>query len=336
MSVWKAVSGVLCVYKPSGISSSAIKKLITNRITEFNSSVESTSRLQLPIISLPIVEPHESSGALLVVGSKDLADYRHHPLVCGSSIRPEDIHIVDPLPLHTNSSGVCLFGINEGSDSLPEIMSKSWTNVYRFDGIFTKVSPKDEKLDLSKITRHKFEKVISRLESQFRSAAFEHANVDKQSEEAFDLARKGLPRAQLPGAQVIYSIEINWLKVPRFSITIQCSGEDDEMLKNFASTIGSSLGCSAVPIRIQRKCFGPFSSVNALLEKQFNLQNFIRNVNLNKKIIENSKIDQKLVGQLEESENLENREIFDGLGLNESTKIDDYDAMRPAWPRNYN
>lgn len=333
--IWKALSGLLCVYKHSGISSSALIKLITRHITESVMEIESASRLRLPLVSIPTVEPHPVSGALVVVGRNEIADYRHHPLVSGRAIRSEDIHLVDALQLATNSSGVCLLGVNDGCESIPEIMAKSWTNVYRIDGILKKTA--DNSVDISKISRHKIEKVLSRMESEFRSASFRHANVDLESSEAFELARRGVPRAQLPGAQIIYSIELNWFRSPRFSITAQCSGEDDEMLRKLIEHIGANLGTESLTIRLQRQNFGPFSGDNALLEKQINLQNIVRNIQLNRNILASSQsINNKVVEEnSKESSTTKSREIFDGLGLKESTKLDDYDAMRPAWPRNY-
>uniref|UniRef100_A0A8R1EB44 TruB_N domain-containing protein n=1 Tax=Caenorhabditis japonica TaxID=281687 RepID=A0A8R1EB44_CAEJA len=275
--LWKALSGVLCLYKHSGVSSSALKKLITNKITESVAEIESTSRVRLPLISLPVVEPHEKSGALVVVGKNDIADYRYHPLVCGRAIRAEDVNLVDALPLATTSSGVCLFGVNDGCDQIPELMSKSWTNAYRIDGILKKNLENPGE----KISRHRLEKVISRMESEFRGASFKHANVDLESSEAFELARRGLPRAQLPGAQIVYSIELNYFRAPRFSLTVQCSGEDDEMLRNLISHIGANLNTETTVIRLQRQNFGPFGGDDALLEKQFSLQNIARNIQIN-------------------------------------------------------
>uniref|UniRef100_A0A1I7V078 TruB_N domain-containing protein n=1 Tax=Caenorhabditis tropicalis TaxID=1561998 RepID=A0A1I7V078_9PELO len=243
--------------------------------------------------------------------------------------------MLDALPLATNSSGVCLFGVNDGCEMVPELMSKSWTNVYRIDGILKK--SKENTAEIPKFTRHKIEKVLSRMESEFRGASFRHANVDLESTEAFELARRGVPRAQLPGAQIVYSIDLNWFRSPRFSVTIQCSGEDDEMLRQLIETIGSNLGSESMTIRLQRQHFGPFGSENSLLEKQINLQNIVRNIHLNRDILASSKtIDDKVITESsEEIQSVKSRDIFDGFGLRESTKLGDYDAMRPAWPRNY-
>lgn len=332
--LWKALSGVLCVYKHSGISSSALIKLVTRQISETVAEIESTSRLKLPLISLPLVEPHCKSGALVVVGHNQLADYRYHPLVSGRSIRAEDIQILDVLPLSTNSSGVCLFGVNDGCDLVPELMAKSWTNVYRLDGILKNNS--SNPVEVAKISRHKIEKVLSRMESEFRTASFKHANVDLESSEAFELARRGVPRAQLPGAQIVYSIDLNWFRSPRFSVTAQCSGEDDEMLRQLVENIGIILGVESATIRLQRQSLGPFGSEDSLLEKQTSLQNIVRNIQLNRKIISSSEsIDKRVVTETGNESSTKSREVFDGFGLKESTTLNDYDAMRPAWPRNY-
>ncbi|CAB3406937.1 unnamed protein product [Caenorhabditis bovis] len=343
--LWRALSGVLCVYKHSGISTAAIKKLITNSITESVTQIESTSRIHLPAISLPIVEPHEQTGALVVVGKSEIADYRYHPLVCGASIRSEDIRIEDTVPLDIISSGVCLFGLNDGCDMLPEILAMSWPNVYRIDGILGRSFGKKKKDDQSGVTdalrvsRNRIEKVLMRMESEFRALSFKNANVDMESDEAFELARKGLPRSQLPGAQNVYSIELNWFKTPRFTITVQTCGENDEMLKNLVNHIGVNVGTGALAIRVQRQFFGPFSGSDALLEKQLNLQNIIRNISLNSAILEASKaengkiVNVKDVNTMEAEKRVE--EVFDGLGLKESISLDNFDAMRPAWPRYY-
>ncbi|KAK6056448.1 hypothetical protein COOONC_06046 [Cooperia oncophora] len=60
---------------------------------------------------------------------------------------------------------------------------------------------------------------------------FQAAEVDIQSEAAFELARKGLPRAQLAGAQIVYMCTVKHFNLPYFAIQVQCVGETDAFLR---------------------------------------------------------------------------------------------------------
>uniref|UniRef100_A0A914RL56 Uncharacterized protein n=1 Tax=Parascaris equorum TaxID=6256 RepID=A0A914RL56_PAREQ len=48
------------------------------------------------------------------------------------------------------------------------------------------------------------QKLLSRVQAQYKRLAFELANVDLQSQEAFEIARKGLPRAKILGTPIVY------------------------------------------------------------------------------------------------------------------------------------
>lgn len=89
-----------------------------------------------------------------------------------------------------------------------------------------------------------------------------------KSEEAFELARKGTPRAQLPGVQIVYNIELDSFKPPYFALHVQIVGETDMFLRyflfilfkiiekwclrDFIHEIGLSLGTTASCVRLQR------------------------------------------------------------------------------------
>ncbi|KAK6036077.1 hypothetical protein COOONC_26418 [Cooperia oncophora] len=81
---------------------------------------------------------------------------------------------------------------------------------------------------------------------------FQAAEVDIQSEAAFELARKGLPRAQLAGAQIVYMCTVKHFNLPYFAIQVQCVGETDAFLRCFIHELGVSLGTTASCVRLQR------------------------------------------------------------------------------------
>lgn len=67
------MNGLLCVYKPVDLSVMGLKRQIVKRICADGNEVVGFPRL--PTIKMPVVEPHEKSGALVVVGERELEDY---------------------------------------------------------------------------------------------------------------------------------------------------------------------------------------------------------------------------------------------------------------------
>ncbi|KAK6737756.1 hypothetical protein RB195_020077 [Necator americanus] len=313
-----------------------LKKQIVKRICTDGNEVVGIPRI--PTIKLPIVEPHEESGALMVVGEREIQDYTQHPLVSGEAFRPEDIRLEEVHYMESTSSGVCLFALNEECERIPEILSHSWVNNYRLEGVFGRETNKHKikarvtlKADYDHVTRHKLEKLITRVESEYRRAAFQAAEVDIQSEEAFEIARKGMPRAKLAGAQIVYGCKVKHFNLPFFALQVQSVGETDVFLRCFIHEIGVSLGTTASCIRLQRRSLGPFHPDHALLEKQISLQNIIRNMELCRRIMKSLKEDDEVIDENSVAYE-EVRSVIDGLDMQTDQE---YDAMRPVWPRNY-
>lgn len=102
--IWQLLNGVLCVYKPRDVSLVSLKKLIVKRIVEEGNTYDDP---KIPMIQMPIVEPHPESQASVVVGMREQLDYSQHPLMVGKAFRPEDIMIEQINELEPASSGVC-------------------------------------------------------------------------------------------------------------------------------------------------------------------------------------------------------------------------------------
>ncbi|PAV82707.1 hypothetical protein WR25_27193 [Diploscapter pachys] len=252
----QALNGLICVHKPQERPLKRICRVLAKTLAEEAS--QAVGPIQRPLIKLPYVESHES-GALLVVGENETEDYRYAPLISGAAFRPEDIRIEPLQDMETTSTGVCVLGVNDGCDELPKLMANSWLSEYRLEGLlgFERV---DNRLDTKVNIRAPFDhvnkfmmsKFLARLESEYRKLAFHTANVDLQSEEAFEMARKGLPRTQLPGQTIIYKLELRHFNPPFFTLNVQCTGETDKFMRLFVHEIGLSLGTTASCVRMQR------------------------------------------------------------------------------------
>lgn len=129
--IWQLLNGVLCVYKPRDLSLTTLKKRIVERIVEDGNRLDQPA---VPMIEMPIIEPHPVSQALVVVGKRKQLDYSQHPLMVGRAFRPEDIMIEEMNDLEITSSGVCLFAIGPECCDIEEIKRKAWINSYRVEG----------------------------------------------------------------------------------------------------------------------------------------------------------------------------------------------------------
>ncbi|CAD6195125.1 unnamed protein product [Caenorhabditis auriculariae] len=328
--LWQALSGFVCVYKHAETSTSSLKRLLIKRLVAEATRAQGVPRL--PQVRLPVVEPHPRTGALVTVGEKLMPDYRYHPHASGSFLRAEDIQLEDLNPLETSASGVCLIGMNESCEKLPELQAKSWVNVYRLDGILGKAGKSQEnegKTAKNMPYDHRGWRPI------FGRPLFKLANVDMQSEEAFEIARKGLPRLQLPGAQMVYSIELPYFKAPFFTLTVQAAGEDWTSSKK----VGLELDTVATCTRVQRRSLGPFVGEDTLLEKQFGLLNVVRNINYCREVLSmETTTSEVLETRLDRNSRLDRhaKRILDGIGLTpDPTDPEKYDSMRPVWGRHY-
>ncbi|KHN82624.1 putative tRNA pseudouridine synthase 2 [Toxocara canis] len=341
--IWSVLHGVLCVHKPRDVSLTALKKILISAICSDANNCVPPARI--PVIEMPVVEPHPKSQALLVVGMRKQLDYSSHPLVVGEAFRREDIRVEELHYLEPASSGVCLFGINDGCEQLESLRDRAWVNEYRLLGQLGRETYKNEirgkvvvKCAYDGVTKYRMQKLLSRVQAQYKRLAFELANVDLQSQEAFELARKGLPRPKILGTPMVYGINLNSFKAPHFSLTLSCVSETDSFLRGFLREVAISLGTTASCRRLLCVRVGPFDSVHSLLDKHFTLSNILANMQICRKLIEKDAeaADESIVRDTPHvaiNELIEDRLIET---LNEETQDEVVsDCLRIAWGREY-
>ncbi|VDK21216.1 unnamed protein product, partial [Anisakis simplex] len=105
--LWAVLQGIVCVHKARDVSLAALKKILTSAICANANAAVRTPEQQLPLIEMPIVEPHPKSQALVITGLRKQLDYTHHPLVVGEPFRKEDIRVEELNYMEPTSCGVC-------------------------------------------------------------------------------------------------------------------------------------------------------------------------------------------------------------------------------------
>ena len=61
--------------------------------------------------------------------------------------------------------------------------------------------------------------------------SFKLAEVDLQSQEAFELARRGAPKPRILDCPVVYNVKINHFQTPYFGLDMQVTGETNHFLR---------------------------------------------------------------------------------------------------------
>ncbi|KAL3989805.1 TruB pseudouridylate synthase (N terminal domain) family protein [Acanthocheilonema viteae] len=341
--IWKSLHGIVCVHKPRDMSLISLKRYLISRICE--SANRRCLPIEIPEIEMPIVEPHPISQAPVVIGVRKQPNYDFHPLVVGRPFRKEDIRVEELDYQQAATSGLCLLGINDGCDMLETLRDRVWVNEYVLKGqlgrgtVQNKIRGKvNRECDYEHITYRHMSRFLIRLQAHYKKLAFKLANVDLESQEAFELARKGLPRPKVLGAPVIYFIKLVNFHLPHFTINLHCVCKDDDFLQDFINEVALSLGSVASCRQLLRTRLGPFDCKHSLLDKHFTLRNILRNMQLCQKIIEYDEktLDKEIVkttGQLAIEDVFDDEfvEMLDEEKENESIE----DCLRVPWGRTY-
>ncbi|XP_026716059.1 mitochondrial mRNA pseudouridine synthase TRUB2 isoform X1 [Athene cunicularia] len=100
-----------------------------------------------------------------------------------------------------------------------------------------------------------------------------HSNIDMKTQEAYELAVKGLIRPMGKSPPIIIAIRCLQFTLPEFQLEIQCLHETQQYLRKIVHEIGLELKSSAVCTQVRRIRDGVFTLDDALLRTQWNLKN---------------------------------------------------------------
>uniref|UniRef100_A0A0N5AM95 TruB_N domain-containing protein n=1 Tax=Syphacia muris TaxID=451379 RepID=A0A0N5AM95_9BILA len=337
--LWSSLSGVICVHKPRNVSLGRVRNCI--KVAICKGVNECFPQDNLPFIDFPIVEAHPKTQTLLTVGQRKQVDYSLHPLVVGDAAVEEDLQIEALNYFEPSCSGVCLIGINDGCNSLEEITGRAWLNEYKVMGQLGRETVDNE--IRGKVTRtcDYSIKLLKKLEMRYKSIALELANVEPNSQEAFELGRKGFPRPKILGSPIVFNVRLTLFKSPTFLLTLQCISETDAFIRDLVREIGISLGSTASCRRILRTHLGPFGSDHSLLDKHLSLQAILTNMTLCRRILENdiTQLDQDVICKRPKNPinailNERLTEVFDDE-IDENVEDEVEDCISMPWGRNY-
>uniref|UniRef100_U3JF65 TruB pseudouridine synthase family member 2 n=1 Tax=Ficedula albicollis TaxID=59894 RepID=U3JF65_FICAL len=215
-------------------------------------------------------------GAVELVAARVpvLAD---HPLVRGP--RFKKLKIGAGHRLDVKASGVFVLGVGHGNKLLTDLYNCHLTKVYIVGGLFGKATEDFsdtgnlvEKTTFDHITREKLERILAVIQGTNQKALLMYSNIDMKTQEAYELAVKGLIRPMGKCPPIITAVRCLQFALPEFQLEIHCLHETQQYLRKMVHEIGLELKSSAVCTQVRRIRDGVFTVDDALPRTQWNLQ----------------------------------------------------------------
>uniref|UniRef100_A0A915KSN9 Pseudouridine synthase II N-terminal domain-containing protein n=1 Tax=Romanomermis culicivorax TaxID=13658 RepID=A0A915KSN9_ROMCU len=254
---FKLLNGIFCIHKPKGVAMDKIVAMLKRYIIKDLNNLESRP---VKYCKKPVFIEEENSGDLIEIGRVTAIDYAQHPLVLGPFFKEYDIEIQPIQKLEYNSSGICLMAINDGCDSIEAVHKSRPLKVYRAEC----------KLGRSTLNYWDTGKITEKTTYV--------CGAPIQSQEAYEIASRGLARPKEDSSTIIYKAECLQLEKSHFTLEIHAVNEIDEHLCGFIDDLGVRLRSSACVSSLNRLRHGVFDSDHSLLMKHWTLSNIIRNI----------------------------------------------------------
>ncbi|ESN95538.1 hypothetical protein HELRODRAFT_114688 [Helobdella robusta] len=263
-SLYEALNGVFSVYKPAGKSLfQVIQSLKLNLAKELNKLPCRPMRQRLVI---------DDGNLPMITTVPDLSD---HVLVVGKRFIEDDIELSCVDAMNKASSGVTIFGIGRGVSLIRPICKAKYMKVYHVTGelgLATSSCWVDgrviERSTFHHLTAARMDRVVAGIQSGHQKHMFKASGVDLQSEEAYQLACRGLlrPIHHLMGP-VIYGMRCIHFEPPLFTLEIHSINETCDYLSDLVHNIGIELRTNAACSKLRRIRHGRFHLRNTLLLK---------------------------------------------------------------------
>ncbi|XP_054271967.1 pseudouridylate synthase TRUB2, mitochondrial [Macrosteles quadrilineatus] len=282
-TLFRLLNGVVCVFKPSGIPEGAVKySLLTKLCNELN-QVECRPPKEIVTIA------GDTTKEMRVTVSPSYAD---HPLVVGPRYQEKDFRCQWPLPLGVHTSGVLLLGLNQGVRIVRALEHAHQIRTFHVTGQLGRATDTYftdgkvvERSKFKHVSRERMDKLLASIQAAHQRTMFELSGVDIQSQDAYELAVKGMIRPADPNVPMIYGIKCVEFNPPDFTLEIHSTNESEIYLKKLINAIGIKLHTAAVCSGLRCIRHSYFTVQNALLRKHWTLQHVIDNLQENDKLI---------------------------------------------------
>ncbi|XP_022531446.2 mitochondrial mRNA pseudouridine synthase TRUB2 [Astyanax mexicanus] len=273
------LDGLFAVYKPPGVHWKLVRDQVeTNLLTAVNAFPPPAPQYQVQFQLLSSGETSTSSD--LTLTATKLPVLADHPLVTGPQYHKIRVGVGHRLDAF--SSGVLVLGLGKGNNALDSLYRSHVTRDYTLEGEFgmatndfTHTGRVIEKSTYGHVTQEKLERVLAMVQGANQKALIMYSRVDLHSQEAYELAVKGMLRPQDKSPPIITGLRCLSFKPPYFKLEVQCVNETQWYLRKMLHELGLELRTTAVCTKVRRTRDGPFNMEDALLHNRWTADDII-------------------------------------------------------------
>ncbi|KAH8389947.1 probable tRNA pseudouridine synthase 2 [Drosophila serrata] len=289
-TVFKHLNGILNVYKPAGVKAKQVRNAILSNICRGLNEMEQREPRKLPR-DRPLLGTGTAADSVLynIANYEDLSD---NVLAAGPRYMPRDIRCATVSRLGDHTSGVLLFGINKGIGQSGCIRRNQLVRVYHITGCMgtaTENHLPDSHITVRSNYRHVSADRISGLAASMQAShqrkMFELCGVDLQTQEAYELACKGLLRPSDDSQPVIYGIKLIRFEGPYFTLELHGINETQEYLAALVHDMALELRTVAHCSQIRCVRHAHFDVRDSLLRHGWHLPGIIKNLRQQREIL---------------------------------------------------
>ncbi|XP_017703667.1 PREDICTED: probable tRNA pseudouridine synthase 2 [Rhinopithecus bieti] len=280
--------GLFAVYKPPGLKWKHLRDTVELQLLKgLNAGKPPTPKQRVRFLLGPMEGSEEKELTLTATSVPSLVN---HPLVCG----PAFTHLKVGMGhrLDTQASGVLVLGVGHGCRLLTDMYDAHLTKVrgsgdslllpWSFPGghqqdsepILSRYLCTDNYLPFpDHVTREKLDRILAMIQGSHQKALVMYSNLDLKTQEAYEMAVRGLIRPMNKSPMLITGIRCLHFAPPEFLLEVQCMHETQKELRKLVHEIGLELKTTAVCSQVRRTRDGFFTLDSALLRTQWDLRN---------------------------------------------------------------
>ncbi|XP_062938172.1 pseudouridylate synthase TRUB2, mitochondrial [Cynocephalus volans] len=266
--------GLFAAYKPPGLKWMHLRDTVELQLLKGLNAWRRPAPEQRVRFLLSPTEGSEEKALTLVATS--VPTLTNHPLVRGPAFTSLKVGVGHRLDAH--ASGVLVLGVGHGRSLLTNMYDAHLTKDYTVRGLLGKATDdfcEDgrlvEKTTYDHVTREKLDRILAMIQGSHQKALVMYSNVDLKTQEAYEMAVRGLIRPMNKSPMLITGIRCLHFAPPEFLLEVQCMHETQKQLRKLVHEIGLELKTTAVCSQVRRTRDGFFTLDDALLRTQWDL-----------------------------------------------------------------
>ncbi|XP_076701481.2 pseudouridylate synthase TRUB2, mitochondrial isoform X1 [Callospermophilus lateralis] len=279
------LNGLFATYKPPGLKWLHLRDTVEQQLLKGLNATKLSVPEQRVRFLLGPMEGNEEELALTATSVPTLTNHRlvlgieprdSYMLVCGPAFTSLKIGVGHRLDIH--SSGVLVLGVGRGRRLLTDMYDAHLTKDYTVCGLLGKATDdfhEDgrlvEKTTYDHVTREKLDRILAVIQGSHQKALVMYSNLDLQSQEAYEMATRGVIRPMNKSPMLITGIRCLHFAPPEFLLEVQCMHETQQQLRKLVHEIGLELKTTAVCSQVRRTRDGFFTLDDALLRTHWDL-----------------------------------------------------------------